>query len=73
MKRNLSKTKVSLVLSGLLLGSSLNAAVLTWTPNTAFSQTLTENSSLEVTGSNTVTGAPGFSVILVDGVFYRYD
>ncbi len=63
MKINLSKTKVSLVLSGLLFGSSLSGATLNFT-NSGITTTLSEDSTLTISSGtyNITSGSPAVSI-----------
>lgn len=63
--RILKGGKVSLIVSGLLLGSGLNGADYTLTGGTSgLTQTLTSDSTLTITGDNTITGSSDYFVAI---------
>lgn len=67
--RILKGGKVSLIVSGLLLGSGLNATDYTLTGGTSgLTQTLTSDSTLTITGTNTIAGSSdNFDAISING------
>lgn len=67
----MKKNKIILsTIASLCLYGSLNAAILTWTQDGVVNETLTENSTLEITGTNTYTNLDNTRPVQINGSTY---